>query len=73
VGVASTSKHKSIRIWNNHERYDEWEFLGIGTTPEGAAGAQPGTPATGAQPGSQGLGTGTAPLTSPIPSSPQNP
>lgn len=49
VGVASTSAHKSIRVWNNKERYDEWEFLGVATAASGAAGAQPGTPSTSGQ------------------------
>ena len=56
VGVASASKKKSIRIWNNHARYDEWEFLGVPNAPAGAAGAQPGTPSND-QP--QGTGTPT--------------
>jgi len=56
VGVASTSKKKSVRIWNNHSRYDEWEFLGVTSAPTGAAGAQPGTPSND-QP--QGTGTPT--------------
>jgi type II secretory pathway pseudopilin PulG len=45
VGVASSSKKKSIRVWDNHDRYDEWEFLGVNNAPTGAVGAQPGTPA----------------------------
>jgi len=28
MGVASTSKKESFRVWNNHTHYDEWEFLG---------------------------------------------
>ena len=27
VGVASRSKQKSIRVWNEKTRYDEWEFF----------------------------------------------
>ena len=27
VGVASRSKQKSIRVWNEKSRYDEWEFF----------------------------------------------
>ena len=53
VGVASSSTHKSIRVWNNHDRYDEWEFLGVQTAAAGAAGA---SPASGAQPGAPGAG-----------------
>ena len=29
AGVAATSHHESIRVWNKHHHYDEWEFLGI--------------------------------------------
>jgi hypothetical protein len=48
VGVASTSHHQSIRIWNNRTHYDEWEFLAVDTggvgMPGGGGGAriQPG-------------------------------
>ena len=63
VGVASTSRKRSIRVWNGKTRYDEWEFLGLpgnatlGGVPAG--GAQPPAagqqPASG-QPGQQGAG-----------------
>jgi type II secretory pathway pseudopilin PulG len=33
VGVASLSKKDSIRIWNGHARYEDWEFLGTTFTP----------------------------------------
>lgn len=46
VGVASSSRNKSIRVWNNHTRYDDWEFIGIQTS--GVAGAALGAPAAGA-------------------------
>ena len=54
VGVASTSRKKSIRVWNGKTRYDEWEFLGL---PGNAAlgGVPPGggqQPAAGQQPSS---------------------
>lgn len=56
VGVASTSKHKSIRVWNDHDRYDEWEFLGVGMNIAGGVPAQgAGTPAS---PGSGTHATG---------------
>jgi hypothetical protein len=29
AGVAATSHHESIRVWQKHRHYDEWEFLGI--------------------------------------------
>jgi type II secretory pathway pseudopilin PulG len=69
VGVASTSKHKSIRILDNHDSYDEWEFLGVATTPTGAAGAQPGATPTGGQPGNQlpGMQTGASNPSNPQP------
>lgn len=33
VGVASPSKKESIRVWNGHTRYEDWEFLGTTFTP----------------------------------------
>jgi type II secretory pathway pseudopilin PulG len=48
IGVASTSKKKSIRLWNNKSHYNEWEFLGVELNPTGAV------PAQGVQP--QGAG-----------------
>jgi len=72
VGVASTSKDKSIRVFNKKEHYNEWQFIydpstdrgGILTTPN-----QPSLQAGGvAQPGAPGApgagGTLTAPGTS---------
>ncbi len=61
VGVASTSRKRSIRIWNGKTRYDEWEFLGLpgnaalgGVPAPGgqppAAGQQPSSPQPGQQP-----------------------
>ena len=29
AGVAATSHHESIKVWQKHHHYDEWEFLGI--------------------------------------------
>ena len=40
AGVAATSHHASIKIWNKHHRYDEWEFVGIDM---GVFGIQVGT------------------------------
>jgi type II secretory pathway pseudopilin PulG len=52
VGVASTSRKKSIRVWNGKTRYDEWEFLGLpGTATLG------GVPAVGGQPPAAGQQT----------------
>jgi len=39
VGVASTSRRKSIRVWNDRTRYNEWEFIGVEASP---AGMSPG-------------------------------
>lgn len=64
VGVASRRTHKSVRIWNNHDRYDEWEFLAVESASTGAAGVQSGTPATGAQPGMPTPSTQPPPPTS---------
>ena len=44
VGVASTSKRPSIRVWNNYTHYDEWEFLGIDMSMLGAPAGIPGLP-----------------------------
>ncbi|MBZ5513464.1 MAG: type II secretion system GspH family protein [Acidobacteriia bacterium] len=44
VGVASTSKRKSIRVLNNKTHYNEWEFLGV------ELNSSAGVPALGAQP-----------------------
>ena len=68
VGVASTSKDKTIRIFNKKEHYNEWQFIydpttdrgGLLTTPnqpslQGATSIQ-GTPGT---PGAPGTATGT--------------
>jgi type II secretory pathway pseudopilin PulG len=59
VGVASTSKNKSIRVFNKKEHYNEWQFIydpssdrgGLLTTPN-----QPGLAATGT---SNAVQTGT--------------
>ncbi len=42
AGVASSSRRESIRVWNNHNRYNEWEFLGMQMN---ALGGQPVSPA----------------------------
>jgi hypothetical protein len=50
VGVASTSTKTSIRVYNKHTRYDEWEFLGVALNPLGMPGAAfAGGPVGGAQ------------------------
>jgi hypothetical protein len=58
VGVAPTSRHESIIVWQKHRHYDEWEFLGI---DRGIFGIQVGMQSfsagpsgLGSQPASQG-------------------
>lgn len=55
VGVASTSHHQSIGVFDKRTEYDEWEFLGIPGAPGApnimGAGAAPGA---GVQPGQPG-------------------
>ncbi len=48
AGVAATSHHASIRIWQKHQHYDEWEFLGIDM---GIFGVQVGMGGGSAAPG----------------------
>jgi type II secretory pathway pseudopilin PulG len=67
VGVASTSKDKTIRIFNKKEHYNEWQFIydpttdigGLLTTPnqpslQGATTALQGAPGTPGAPGAPG-------------------
>jgi hypothetical protein len=63
AGVAATSHHESIRIWQKHHHYDEWEFLGIDM---GIFGIQVGMPGGSSAPGgmgqqSPGQGSGFSP------------
>jgi type II secretory pathway pseudopilin PulG len=64
VGVASTSKDKSIRIFNKKDHYNQWQFIydpssdrgGLLTTPnqpslQGASSLQPGIPGAPPPPG----------------------
>jgi hypothetical protein len=77
VGVAPTSHRQSIRIWNKHQHYDEWEFTGIDL---GIFGIQVGTPGGSSgpmgpmqQPLQQGIGSPqgtTSPLISPLGAAP---
>jgi type II secretory pathway pseudopilin PulG len=54
AGVAATSHHASIKTWQKHQHYDEWEFLGIDMgifgvqvgMPGGSGGAGVGQPST---------------------------
>ena len=55
IGVASTSTARSIRVYNDYQHYNQWEFIfdpvqdalrnaSAGTaSPQGAASGQPGT------------------------------
>ena len=71
VGVASTSKDKTIRIYNKKEHYNEWQFIydpttdlgGLLTTPnqpslQSATTALQGTPGTPGAPGALGAPAG---------------
>lgn len=55
AGVASTFKGPSIKIYKDHQKYQEWEF--IFDLKQGLPGQQTTGTQTGAQPG-QGLQTG---------------
>jgi type II secretory pathway pseudopilin PulG len=67
VGVASTSKEKTIRVFNKKDRYYQWQFIydpstdrgGLLTTPsqpslQGATALQPGVPGAPSTPGAPG-------------------
>jgi type II secretory pathway pseudopilin PulG len=72
IGVASTSKDKSLRVFNGKERYNEWLFVagqprfvgampgpltpGMPGRPPGGPGGQPGMP--NPYPGGQPPGSG---------------
>ncbi|HEV2423829.1 MAG TPA: hypothetical protein VGZ29_03270 [Terriglobia bacterium] len=51
AGVASTSRHASIRIWNGKQHYNEWEFFGVVAGAWMMPGMSTGAPQGGA-PGS---------------------
>jgi len=61
AGVAATSHHESIRIWQKHHHYDEWEFLGIDMgifgIQVGMPGVSSGPTGMGQQSPSQGFGS----------------
>jgi hypothetical protein len=71
VGVASTSKEKSIRIFNKKDHYNQWQFIydpssdrgGLLTTPnqpalQGNEDRSTGTPGTPGTQGTTGGATG---------------
>lgn len=59
VGVASTNSKQSIRVYDDQDHYDHWEFLGIPSTASGAA------PGPGQPPASSPPGAGTSFMPSP--------
>src|SRR5439155_25250708 len=59
AGVASTLERAGIKVYNDKEKYNEWEFL-YDLTKETAGAGVPG--ATGQQPG-QNPATGQNPVT----------
>jgi hypothetical protein len=79
VGVASTSHHQSIGVFDKRTEYDEWEFLGIPGAPGapnilgpgavGGVGVQPGQSPNGL-PGSQSNSGGGFHLSPSQPSQP---
>jgi hypothetical protein len=75
VGVASTSKKQSIRLFNNESEYDKWEFLAVGqgvgnlVAPGGPTGGQNQPNA----PQGTGGGAGTRPTTGPRTAPPPSP
>jgi hypothetical protein len=57
VGVASTSHHHSIGVFDKRTEYDEWEFIGVPGAPGAPVMAAPGAvPGGGAQPGQSPAG-----------------
>lgn len=71
VGVASDSQETSVMIYNNRQKYNEWEFIALmmpgqpgqpgqpGVLPGAMPGAMPGMP--GAMPGMPGTMPGMSP------------
>jgi hypothetical protein len=51
AGVAAPTSHESIRIWQKHHHYDEWEFIGLDM---GIFGTSVGLPATASSPTGMG-------------------
>lgn len=70
AGVAATSHHESIRIWQKHHHYDEWEFIGldmgvfgiqVGTGTSAAPGMSQPNPGNGFSPGGFGNNNSSSP------------
>jgi type II secretory pathway pseudopilin PulG len=69
VGVASDSDEKSIMVYNQRQKYSEWEFIAI--TGQSGPGPQQGQPQTpGQAPGGQGQIPGGQGQTNPFGSNP---
>jgi len=60
IGVASTSNKNSYRVYNNKNRYSDWEFLGIEMGSGGTVPAQGGA-VPGGTSGGRGSGFGGRP------------
>src|SRR5213593_1519666 len=74
IGVASDSDETSVMVYNQRQKYSEWEFLailGMGG-PQGLRGQQPGgqQPVQPGQIPGQGFQGQPSPFPTPIPSSP---
>ncbi len=57
AGVAATTNHESIKVWQKHHHYDEWEFIGLDM---GIFGMQIGMPSSSSGP--TGMGQQSTPL-----------
>jgi type II secretory pathway pseudopilin PulG len=60
VGVASTSKEKSIRIFNKKDHYNQWQFIYDPTSDRGGLLATPNQPGLQGVPGALQPGGSTA-------------
>jgi hypothetical protein len=58
-GVAATSHHESIKIWQKHHHYDEWEFTGLDMGVFGIQVGMPGYSSAPAGPGQQSPSQGS--------------
>jgi len=59
IGVVSKSKATSLRVYNNHDKYNEWLFLATQmSTMAGAPTGEEVPGGRGGQPGSRGAGDG---------------
>ena len=64
MGVTSSSKDRSIRIYNGASHYNEWRFVYVQTSVTPGAGGAPGSAVPGGRggpPGRGGPGQGTQP------------